>query len=591
MDSLLNRYRNITVLLLVVAGQLILLAVQVKDDRDIPFIRVWTVTAVTPFARMVEGVRGGGAGFFRDYIRLHDADAENRQLRAEVGKLKMDNIFLRNELNQADRVKALQMFQAETQSKTLAARVFGVGAAASAKMILVDRGSKSGVQRGMAVVTPDGIVGKVIAAYPTASQVLLITDPDFAAGVVSQKNQTHGDLKGTGKDYCIVDYVPMADKVDVGEWFYTSGDDRIFPRGFPAGVVKEVRDAQPFKQILIEPAVHGSGLEDVLIVLSGVHQEIPKTPPSNQPVYIAPAPPPSTAPPPESGASGATGSTAATGAAAATGTEADRLRARYKAIGDAQNHTFGVGLPGSKPPNFNLGVPGLTGSTGAKGPAPSSGAKGATSGTGARPIPADTPVPAGAKGAAASTGAKGATSPIGVNGAPSGTGVRPIPADTPTPARTKGATSPTGTKGALPSTGVRPILSETPEPLGAKGATSPTGTKAALPSTGVRSIISEAPGPSGAKGATSATGARPLPADTPAPVGVKGPTASTGASTGTKGAPSSTGAKAIPDGGPDGGRAARMRNAALGMDTAPASGTKAAPAITGATAPTGGPPR
>ena len=112
MESLLNRYRNITVLLLVVVAQLVLLAVQVKNDRDIRFIRVWTVTAVTPFARVVEAVRGGGVGFFRNYIHLHDADAENRQLRDEIGRLKMDNIFLRNELSQADRAQALQMFQA-----------------------------------------------------------------------------------------------------------------------------------------------------------------------------------------------------------------------------------------------------------------------------------------------------------------------------------------------------------------------------------------------------------------------------------------------------------------------------------------------
>ena len=111
----------------------------------------------------------------------------------------------------------------------------------------MDRGSASGVERGMAVVTPDGIVGKVIAAYPTASEVLLITDPDFAAGVVSQKNQIHGTLKGQGTPLCKVDYVPSEEKVEPGEWFYTSGDDRIFPRGFPVGVVKAVRPGQPFQ--------------------------------------------------------------------------------------------------------------------------------------------------------------------------------------------------------------------------------------------------------------------------------------------------------------------------------------------------------
>ena len=144
----------------------------------------------------------------------------------------------------------------------------------------------------MAVVTPDGIVGKVIAAYPTASQVLLVTDPDFAAGVISQKNQARGDLKGTGKDYCIVDYVPVAEKVEVGEWFYTSGDDRIFPRGFPAGVVKEVRDGEALQG---DPGrAERAGQRDWRTCSSffpASTRKIPNAPPSNQPVYIAPPPP------------------------------------------------------------------------------------------------------------------------------------------------------------------------------------------------------------------------------------------------------------------------------------------------------------
>jgi rod shape-determining protein MreC len=206
----------------------------------------------------------------------------------------------------------------------------------------------------MAVVTPDGIVGKVIAAYPTASEVLLVTDPDFAAGVVSQKNQARGTLKGQGNGPCKVDYVPIEEKVEVGEWFYTSGDDRIFPRGFPVGMVTAVHEAQPFKEIQVEPSGLQHGLEDMLIILSGVHQEIPDTPPGNQPVYIAPAPPDATK---TTGAADASGAPAAASGATAPATEADRLRAHYKALGDAQNHVFGENLPGQKPPNFNLALP------------------------------------------------------------------------------------------------------------------------------------------------------------------------------------------------------------------------------------------
>lgn len=342
MESLLNRYRNITVLLLVVVAQLVLLAVQVKNDQDVRMIRVWTVTAVTPVARVIEGFRGGGLGFLRNYVMLHDVNAENRRLQTEIGRLKVENIFLKNELNTAERAKALQVFQGHTLSKTLAATVILASAGSSASVRFLDRGSFSGVQRGMAVVTPDGIVGKIINSYPSASEMLMVTDPEFAAGVMSQNGQVHGTMKGQGNPtLCKVDYVPFQEKVDVGDLLYTSGEDRIFPRGFPVGVVKEVRNAQPFKEIYVQPVGILHGVEDVLIILEGVHQDIPTTPPANQPVYVAPAPP---------GPSGQAADPQA--AAAPPGTEADRLRQQYKVIGDTQNHIYGAGGPGSKPPDF-----------------------------------------------------------------------------------------------------------------------------------------------------------------------------------------------------------------------------------------------
>jgi rod shape-determining protein MreC len=361
MESFLNRYRNITVLLLVIFAQLVLLAVQVKNDKDMRMIRVWTVTAITPVARIIEGVRGGGAGLLRNYVTLRNTDAENRRLREELNRYKLENIFLKNELATADRAKALQIFQSHTPSKTLAATVFGIGTGSNSKVVFVDQGSVAGVQRGMAVVTPDGIVGKVKFAYPASSEVLLVTDPDFAAGVVSQKNQVRGTLKGQGTPMCIVDYVPFEEKVDLGEWFYTSGDDRIFPRGHPVGVVKSVRNGPQYKEIVVEPSGMQRGVEDVLIIVEGVHMEIPDAPPAGQPVYIAPPPPAAAsaaaAPPPSQTAPPAT--------------EADKLKAQYQAVGEAQKKVFGVGLPGSTPPDFTkLGQAPAPNASGPAGPNP-----------------------------------------------------------------------------------------------------------------------------------------------------------------------------------------------------------------------------
>ncbi len=278
-------------LLVVVVAQLLLLGYQVKTNQDVRMIRVWAVSAVTPIAQLLEASRQHTFGVFGNYFVLLGVREENRRLRDEMGDLRMQNQFLRTQLSDADRAKALTVFQAQTQSKTLAARVIANGTGANSATVFVDRGSASGVESGMAVVTPEGIVGKVVAAYPTASLVLLITDPTFAAGVVSQKNRVAGTLKGQGHGVCVVDYIQNEQKVDLGEWFYTSGYDRVFPRGFPVGQVSVVRNGRNGKEVYLNPAGLQGGPEGVLIVLEGVHSQIPENVPAAPGVHLTDAAP------------------------------------------------------------------------------------------------------------------------------------------------------------------------------------------------------------------------------------------------------------------------------------------------------------
>jgi rod shape-determining protein MreC len=333
-----HRFRNITVLLVVIVAQLVLLAYQVKTNNDMRLIRVWAVTAVTPFARVLETAHDGVMRILKDYVLLHDTSDENRRLQQEVGRLKLRNQFLANELASAERAPALAAFQQRTPSRTIPARVIGTGTGANARVVFVDRGTVNGVTRGMAVITPDGIIGRVLAAYPTASQVMLITDSAFAAGVVSQRYHVVGTLKGQGQDTCMVDYIQNEEKVEAGDVFYTSGDDRVFPKGLPVGVVKVARPGAPFKQIFVVPAGLQNGIDEVLIVLEGVHQQIPeyKTPAAS-PLALLPAPPEEE------------GEKSATASPIGTGTAADRLREKYLKSGEAQKHVYGEGYA---PPNF-----------------------------------------------------------------------------------------------------------------------------------------------------------------------------------------------------------------------------------------------
>ena len=296
-------------------------------------------------AGAVEAVRRNTVGFLRDYFILLDVRDENSRLRAENGQLKIDNQYLKTELSTADRARALAAFQSRSQSKTIAARIIGNGTGANSMVAYVDRGTRDGVSAGMAVITPDGIVGKVVAAYPTASQVLLISDPTFAAGVISQKNRVHGTLKGQGHSTVLIDWVQNEEKVEVGEWFFTSGDDLVFPKGLPVGQANVVRDGRTFKEIFAVPSGLQNGLEEVLIVIEGVHQPIPEQQTASQEIKLQAPPPPEP---------GTMASPAASSATSPLSTDADRLRERYKRIGVVEKHTYGVGAPGSKPPDFNV---------------------------------------------------------------------------------------------------------------------------------------------------------------------------------------------------------------------------------------------
>jgi rod shape-determining protein MreC len=413
MEALLSRYRNLSVLVIVIVCQLLLLAWQVKTSQDVRLIRVWAVTTVTPVAGIVEAVRRNTIGFLEDYFILLDVREQNRKLRDDNSRLKMENIYYRNELSTADRARALAAFQRKTPSKTVASRVTGNSTVSTARAVFIDRGSTSGIEKGMAVVTPDGIVGKIIAVYPLASQVLLVTDPTFSVGVESQKSHIHGALNCKSGSQCTVDYIQNEEKVDLGEWFFTSGEDRVFPKGFPVGVVASARPGQLMKDIHLNLSGSPGGAEEVLVVLEGVHQQIPDQVVGNGLTRMLPAPP---------------NDGSADQQTVKMQTEADKIKQKYQDLGAQQNHVYGGYL--SNLPNFNAPAQGKTAGQGT-GAAPAGAATTETAGKPAGTADAGTNKPA----ASSSTTA---AAPPPVTKRPDVLGARPTggpaPASQPAPA-------------------------------------------------------------------------------------------------------------------------------------------------------------
>jgi rod shape-determining protein MreC len=249
--------------------QVLMLAVQIKRDSEGRLIRVWTVGAVSPFERAGSSSFGWIRAAWRHYFALQNTTKENEQVRRENDALKLQISQLQGKAAEADRLAALLNFrQSHRDVPMIGARVIGTGAGTASLMIQLDRGERDGIRKNMGVITPDGVVGKVVESYPNASQVLLLTDKESGVGAMLADSRIQSPVGGQGEPLLVMKYVPNDDEVNPGERVITSGMDRIFPRDLPVGTVAEVKPGNPFKQIRVKPAANLERLEEVLVLLS-----------------------------------------------------------------------------------------------------------------------------------------------------------------------------------------------------------------------------------------------------------------------------------------------------------------------------------
>ncbi len=203
------------------------------------------------------------------YIYLIGVKKENKMLKKEIQRLKIENMRYRV-LEQ--RVKALikiLKFRPKPKWNLIAAQVIGYDPTGYFRTIIIDKGKRDGIKINMPVISPDGLVGRIISVSEDYSKVLLITDPDSAVDCIDEGTRARGILKGGLVDeICILEYIEHSEKISPGDTIVTSGLSGIFPRGIPVGRVKEVRKIPGalFKKVKIVPFVDFSRLEEVLVI-------------------------------------------------------------------------------------------------------------------------------------------------------------------------------------------------------------------------------------------------------------------------------------------------------------------------------------
>jgi rod shape-determining protein MreC len=271
MESVLGRYRNLTILVGVLFLQVLGLAVQVKRSGDSPehtrLIRIWAVDTITPFERVLVWAQNSSTNLWHNYFFLRGVRAENRQLKQQIEQMRLEQVRLSEDADQAHRLQQLLGFREQFVAKTVPAQVIGSGGSDLSRIVYIDKGGNDGIKRDFAVITANGIVGKVLEVFPSVSQVLLINDQTSGVGAMLEKSRLQGVLKGTPDGEIVLQRVMSDEKVVPGDVVLSSGGDRIFPKGLPVGTVSKVSPGhEMFLNIQVKPAADLSRLEEVLVV-------------------------------------------------------------------------------------------------------------------------------------------------------------------------------------------------------------------------------------------------------------------------------------------------------------------------------------
>jgi rod shape-determining protein MreC len=269
--DVLGRYRNLIVLVGVLFAQVLGLAVQVKrtsDSEPTRLIRVWAVDVVTPLERTLGWAQNSTGNIWHNYFYLRGVRAENRALKSEIEHLRLEQVRMSQDADQARRLQALLAFKEQFISQTMAAQVIGSSGSEASRVVYIDKGYKDGIRADMAVITADGIVGKVLHADNAhVSQVLLIDDQTSGVGALLDKTRLQGILRGTPSGEIVLEKVMSDEAVPAGEQVLTSGGDSIFPKGLLIGRVTKVKPgSELFLNIHVRPAADLAKLEEVLVV-------------------------------------------------------------------------------------------------------------------------------------------------------------------------------------------------------------------------------------------------------------------------------------------------------------------------------------
>jgi len=267
-DFLFRRYAIPTVVILLLLSALILISLRVKERKGVAFTDGLLMEICSPFQKGSTFVINKIKGVFEGYLFLVHLHRENEQLKKKIADLRKENDQMREMALAHERLRKLLQFRETLSTTVIAAEVVGRDPSSWFKSVTINKGEKDGVRKGMAVISPEGVIGQILKTAPSHSVVLLITDYNSAVDSIVQRTRAKAIVEGEGENRCQLKYLLRAEDVVAGDKVVTSGLAGNFPKGVMIGEIRRVdkKGHGIFQHAELVPSVDFTRLEEVLIV-------------------------------------------------------------------------------------------------------------------------------------------------------------------------------------------------------------------------------------------------------------------------------------------------------------------------------------
>jgi rod shape-determining protein MreC len=265
---LYRRYTLSAFIIIILFSALILMSLRVKQRRGVEFLDALVIEVCSPFQKASTFVIKTIHGAFREYLFLVHLGRENATLKQRIAELQKENRQMKEMAIANERLQKLLQFREKISSPVIGAEVIGQDPSSWFKSVTVNKGEKDGVRKGMAVISPEGVIGQILKTAPDYATVLLITDYNSAIDSIVQRTRAKAIVEGKGENRCQLKYLLRADEVIVGDIVVTSGLGGNFPKGLMVGEIRKVdkKGHGIFQYAELVPSVDLTKLEEVLII-------------------------------------------------------------------------------------------------------------------------------------------------------------------------------------------------------------------------------------------------------------------------------------------------------------------------------------